>query len=291
MKILSVIFILCCSLQAGAQSQSDSVNRKRLNTVLISGGIGYTAGLIGLNQLWYSKFPREKFHFFNDNSQWLQIDKVGHFYTSFHLANSTYSVLRWTGLEKRKSYLWGSIAGATLLLPIEIMDGFSSEFGASYGDIIANTLGAGLFYSQQLAWGENRIKPKFSFNRSSLSSQRPNVLGDGLHEELLKDYNGQTYWLVFDMDRFNVHFLPSWINLAVGYGGYGMISASRTSNISQGLNPTRQYYLALDFDLTTINTRSKFLKTVFHALDLIHLPAPAIEYNKRQNLKAHLLFF
>ena len=47
-----------------------------------------------------------------------------------------------------------------------------------------------------------RIYPKFSFHRTDYAPLRPDVLGDGLAEEIFKDYNGQTYWLSFDMDKF-----------------------------------------------------------------------------------------
>ena len=42
------------------------------------------------------------------------------------------------------------------------MDGYSAEWGASSGDIIANALGTGLYISQELLWKEQRITPKFS---------------------------------------------------------------------------------------------------------------------------------
>ncbi len=68
--------------------------------------------------------------------------------------------------------------------------------------MIANAAGSGLFFMQQKAWNEQRIKIKWSFHETSLASQRPNLLGSGLLEELLKDYNGQTYWASFDIHAF-----------------------------------------------------------------------------------------
>jgi hypothetical protein len=40
--------------------------------------------LVGLNQLWYA-YARSDFHFINDNAEWLQMDKAGHIYSSYHL--------------------------------------------------------------------------------------------------------------------------------------------------------------------------------------------------------------
>jgi hypothetical protein len=41
--------------------------------------------LVGLNQLWYADYARSDFHFINDNAEWLQMDKAGHIYSSYHL--------------------------------------------------------------------------------------------------------------------------------------------------------------------------------------------------------------
>jgi hypothetical protein len=71
--------------------------------------------------------------------------------------------------------------------------------GAS-GDIIANASGTALFVSQELLWKEQRITPKF--HTTQYAQYRPNVLGSSLAEQMLKDYNGQTYWLSVNLHSF-----------------------------------------------------------------------------------------
>jgi hypothetical protein len=88
-----------------------------------------------------------------------------------------------------------------LLTAVEVLDGFSSEWGASSGDIIANASGTA-FVSQELLWKEQRITPKFSFHTTQYAQYRPNVLGSSLAEQMLKDYNGQTYWLSVNLHSF-----------------------------------------------------------------------------------------
>jgi hypothetical protein len=83
--------------------------------------------------------------------------------------------------------------GICFLTAVEVLDGFSSEWGASSGDIIANASGTALFVSQELLWKE-RGSPKFSFHTTQYAQYRPNVLGSSLAEQILKDYNGQTYY-------------------------------------------------------------------------------------------------
>lgn len=165
------------------------------------------------------------------------------------------------------------------MLPIEIFDGYSASYGASTGDLLANTAGASFFLGQSLLWKEQRIKPKFSFHQTKYASLRPEVLGDDYLHESLKDYNGQTYWLSFDMDKF-ISF-PKWLNLAVGYGAEEMVYARSENNTAAGYNAYRQFYIGIDFDLTAIKTRSKALKTVLFIADMIKLPAPTLEFSSK----------
>jgi hypothetical protein len=50
--------------------------------VFITEAVLASGALIGLNQLWYSDYPKSEFHFINDNADWLQMDKGGSFYSS-----------------------------------------------------------------------------------------------------------------------------------------------------------------------------------------------------------------
>ena len=272
-------------------AQQDSLRNKRLNTVITVGGIGYGATILGLSQLWYKEQGLGSFRFFNDNAEWNQVDKVGHFFSTYHFSRLGNQVLTWANIEQRKAAFWGSVIGTGLLLPIEILDGFSPEFGFSYGDMIANVAGSGFFLAQELIWGEQRVKPKYSFHQTSLAEVKPDLLGANLPEQLFKDYNGQTYWLSFDIEKFTRNSgFPKWLNLAVGYGAHDMIRAREFQNEAEGFSSFRQWYFGLDFDLTSIRTNKKWLKTALFILDIIKLPAPALEFSKNSS-KLRLLSF
>jgi hypothetical protein len=86
---------------------------------------------------------------------------------------------------------------------VEVFDGFSAEWGASTGDLIANATGTALYVSQELLWKEQRITPKFSFHSTKYAALRPDVLGSSLPEKNSKDYNGQTYWLSINLFFFH----------------------------------------------------------------------------------------
>jgi hypothetical protein len=278
-KIWLTAFTLLVSFSAFSQTDTTHVNKKRLKILSITIGTGYTATLIGLNELWYKNSDRTSFHFFNDNREWKQVDKIGHFYTGFYLSAGASTSLRWCNVQKKKADLWGSVTGFLVMVPVEIFDGFSSDYGASAGDLAANALGSGFYLAQSALWNEIRIQPKFSFHTTRYAALRPNTLGDNTLSEILKDYNGQTYWLSFDMDKFMK--FPAWLNLAVGYGAHQMVYAHDSSNENAGYHAYRQYYLALDFDFTAIKTRSKALKTFLAVASMIKLPAPTLEFSSK----------
>lgn len=274
---------------------SDTLNIKRKNTVFITEAVLASAALIGLNQLWYADYPKSKFHFINDNSEWLQMDKVGHFYSSYQMGRLGSEMLEWSGADKKDQLIYGSGLGFAFLTAVEVLDGFSSEWGASTGDIIANASGTALYVSQELLWNEQRITPKFSFHPTQYAKYRPTVLGHSFTEQLLKDYNGQTYWLSVNLHSFlKDSKIPKWLNLAVGYGVEGLISGNgEDSNLFLVPNNTRtrQFYLSFDVDLTKIKTNSHLLKTVFSVLNTLKIPAPTVEIKQFDQFKLHFIYF
>lgn len=274
---------------------SDTLNKNRQNTVIITEAALASATLIGLNQVWYADYPKSDFHFINDNDEWLQMDKIGHFYSAYHLGRFGAEALNWSGASPKKQLIYGAGLGFAFLTAVEVLDGYSAEWGASSGDIIANATGTALYVSQELLWKEQRITPKFSFHTTSYAKLRPDVLGNSLNEQILKDYNGQTYWLSANLHSFAKQSkIPRWLNVAFGYGGEGMISGNNQNEIPDSLqNPERlrKIYLSFDVDFTKINTKSHFLKTVFSVFNTIKIPAPTLEYTANKGFKAHLFYF
>ena len=297
-KIASITFslhlLLACSIAYCAKSNdSTKINKKRLNTVLIGTGVAYGGALIVLNEAWYKEQGKTDFHFFNDNSQWNQVDKAGHFYSAYQLSKIGKELFLWTNMSERKSAIWGSVMSQAIMIPIEIMDGHAVEYGFSWGDIAANLLGSGFFLSQELVWKDQKIKTKFSFHRTDYAELRPEVLGDGFFEELLKDYNGQTYWLSFDIYAFGNYNrkIPSWLNIAIGYGAEGMVYGREDENIANGYSSYRQYFVGIDFDLSHIQSRRKVVKTLLFVADMIKFPAPTLEFNNKNGVNFHWIYF
>ncbi|WP_417857136.1 DUF2279 domain-containing protein [Xanthomarina gelatinilytica] len=273
---------------------SDTLNTFRRNAVVITEATMATLTLVGLNQLWYADYPKSKFHTLNDNNQWLQMDKLGHVFSAYQLGRLGANTLHWSGVSKQDQLIYGSTIGVAFLTVVEVFDGYSVEWGFSWGDMAANVTGAGLYVGQELLWKEQRFTIKYSFHRTDYAPQNPEVLGNGFSEEFLKDYNGQTYWLSLNLHAFfKESKIPSWLNVALGYGAEGMISGSNTNDndVVQEQNPYRQFYLSLDLDLTRIKTNSHVLRTIFDVFNVIKVPFPALEFNDKNGIKFHGIYF
>jgi uncharacterized protein YfiM (DUF2279 family) len=294
-----IIFFLAVSCSLFSQSginrflkPSDSLNKSRRNSVVIAEATLATATLIGLNQLWYSDYPRSNFKTIDDSDEWLQMDKLGHVFSSYQLGSLGASTLNWAGVRKKDQLLYGSTLGLGFLTAVEIMDGFSEEWGFSWSDMAANAAGTGLYVGQELLWEEQRILIKYSFHRTQFAQQRPDKLGNGLAEEFLKDYNGQTYWLSANINSFlKIKGVPNWMNIAFGYGAEGMLTGDANDPSFPNQDRIRQYYLSLDVDLSRIKTNSNFLKTIFSVFNVIKIPFPTLEVDSNGRVIMHYLYF
>jgi len=301
-KKLFFVFSLCFLFQNNGISNSyrliqpDTLNKKRLVLVSSSKIALASTSFIVLNELWYSKYPKTKFHTFNDSKEWLQMDKVGHSTTSYYLGYLSYEIFKWTGLENKKSILIGGATGLMYMSVLEFMDGFFDEWGFSITDMSSNFAGTGLFVAQQFLWDEQRIKLKFSFHQSGLAHYRPELLGDNLNEQILKDYNGQTYWLSTNIYSFlkKESKFPKWLNVALGYGANGMTGGQQNICIGNPdcleLKRERQFYLSLDADLTKIKFKSKIIKSIFGTFGFIKIPFPTLKLSKSAS-KIRWLYF
>lgn len=272
---------------------SDTLDTKRRNAVVISEAVFTSAALVGLHQIWYADYEKSSFQFKNDNNDWLQMDKAGHVFSAYHLGRMSAEILNWSGVSKDDQLLYGAGYGFVFLTAVELFDAHSAEWGFSWGDVAANASGTALYVSQELIWNEQRIIPKFSFHTTKYADLRPELLGKSVSEQILKDYNGQTYWLSANVYSFaKTTKIPKWLNVAFGYGADGMISSnSNASNVPFNYERNRQFYLSLDVDLSKIKTKSHFLKTVFSLFNTIKIPAPTFEINGSGKVKGYLFYF
>lgn len=287
-------------------SNADTLDKQRLKLVSIGQGALWVGSLLALNQAWYSDYDRGPFHLFDDLGEWNQVDKVGHAYSAYWLAHGSSSLFRWSGVKRKKAALLGAGMGIAYESVIEILDGFSEEWGFSLGDMAANIGGSALYAVQELAWEDQRIQMKFSTHRVDYHEvqllKRANAkYGISNIERFLKDYNGQTYWLSANIWSFAKESkFPKWLNIAVGYGANGMLGGytniwqdeNGITNDRTDIARSRQFYLSPDIDLSKITIRGKTPKVlkVLNGLK-VKFPLPALEFNTVTGFKAHAIYF
>jgi len=274
------------------------------NVALINAGI-YGGSLAALYAAWYRNYPMGRFHTFNDGDEWKQMDKVGHVFGAYTMGRYSLGLWKHTSLSRTKQVWIGGLSGAMYQTAVEVLDGFSTQWGWSWTDMAANLLGSGLLISQELAWQQQYIQLKVSFHRLSYSDEGLNrrsneIFGTSLPERLLKDYNGQVYWL-----SGNLHALmpgsriPEWLNLSLGMGARGLFGARE--NIGRDasgqvtfdrtdIRRERRWLLSPDIDLTRIRCRSKTLRTLLFILNAVKIPAPTLEYG-RSGWRWHWIYF
>jgi uncharacterized protein YfiM (DUF2279 family) len=271
---------------------ADTLIKSRVRLLhAVSFGAGATS-LIGLNQLWYANYPRSSFHLINDNQEWLSMDKCGHFSTTYSLAQAESRLFRWTGTSRKKSALIGGAYALGFLTTVEVLDGLSAEWGFSWGDMTANASGVALYSLQEAFWQRQVVVPKWSFHQTQYAHLRPGTLGKGLHEEWLKDYNGQTYWLsVCPAKLGGKSKWPAWLAIAGGYGAEGLVGGSFNPEPYQNIARQRQLYLSLDINWLQVKTGHRFFDIALRALNFVKVPAPTLEWTEHKGLRGYFLYF
>ncbi|MCB9314939.1 MAG: DUF2279 domain-containing protein [Lewinellaceae bacterium] len=308
---------------------ADSLHPGRFWAALGTGTVAYGAAMAGLYHTWYADYPSGPFHTFDDAAQWNQMDKMGHGLMAYHESRWIYSAARWTGIAPQKSAWLGFAGGQLIQTSIELLDGFSTEWGFSWTDMGANLLGSGLFLGQQLGWQEQRIllkmsawpvrypgtriypeSPSGNTQWTTLQQRADALYGTGPVSLFLKNYNTLAVWLSVNPASFlpqRPAWLPRWLNLAVGFGADNLFagtgytwqadkSCSGPDCLRYRLNPveyprTRQYFLSLDVDFSHLGVKSRFLKAVLGMVNILKFPAPALELNSRGNWRFHPLYF
>ena len=298
--LLFFLFFLCQNsfAQRVKIDTLNGLNKKRLTAVLTTEAALYAGSMTGLYFLWYSDYPQSNFHFKNDNKDWLQLDKMGHITTAYHVGMLGYEALKWTGIDNKKALWYGGSLGFLFLTTVEVFDGFSTEWGASWGDVAANAFGTAFFIGQQALWNEQRILIKYSYHNTKYAKYRPDLLGSNTLESMLKDYNGTTFWMSGNIHAFlnPESKFPKWLNIAFGYGANGLLGSRYNATHYNGeqlpyFDRVRQYYLSADIDLSRIPVKNKTLKFVLKTLNFIKIPLPTIEYNSANKWVFHAFYF
>lgn len=282
----------------------ETLNKKRLIGVSVGSAVAYCGIMTGVGFAWYGKEKLGKFHWFADEKEWNQIDKTGHFFAPYFITTYTYNMLRWSGMKNTPAALAAGAFGFISLSAIEIPDGMTNKYGASWSDLVFNFSGAALATTQYLLWKEQRITTKYSFHiinypKGELRDRANELYGSNFGERILKDYNGVTMWLSFNLHSFNHNIKPAWLNVAIGYGAGNMYGGFENKWTDKNgiyhdrsdIKRYRSFYISLDADYTKFKTNSKAGKAILGVLNIVKLPMPALEFNTLGQVVFHPMFF
>ncbi len=243
-----------------------------------------------LNFAWYRLYKRSGFHWFDDRGEWNQVDKAGHFYGAYFETVWAYELLRWAGVENKRAAITAAFIGMGFESTIEVWDGFSTKWGASWSDLVANGCGAMLAMVQYLLWEEQRIMCKFSYNGNEykypvpeLKERADELFGRTFFEKVLKDYNNITLWVSINPSKFFPAVKPDWGCIAIGYGGENLFGGFENKWTDKDgklhdrtdLPRNRIIKLSLDADLPRLRPNDPAGKAAFKALNIIKMPFPS----------------
>lgn len=259
----------------------------------------YASTMLGLNELWYKKYQSSNFHLFNDGAEWLQMDKIAHATSASTISSICYYTYRWAGIKHRPALFYGCAVGLSYMTAIEILDGYSTGWGFSVPDMLANIAGTSFFFTQQYFWEKQYIKMKFSYHPTRYAYFRPELLGDNGFQKILKDYNGMTHWMSLGSSLFvrKTSNFPRWLCVSIGYGAEGMTGGFYNPDYNESgaaipqFQRYRKFFLSFDVDFSKIKTKSRYVKLLLQALNIIKVPFPTLEYNTKGQFKFHYLYF
>ena len=165
--------------------------------------------------------------------------KVGHATTAYHSMLGK-DLMEWGGVWKKH---YGMVVYMEHFFNNLLKLMAFRKRCVSWGDLIANTSGARIYWSR--AFGKNKGYKWSILSNQWIAQTQANLLGSNFLQQSLKDYNGQVYWLSFTINVFK-NFITRLFNVAIGYGADGMYG-----------NPdeVKQEFASLDINLRNINKR------------------------------------
>lgn len=253
------------SLPPAIDARSDSIDVARLALI---GGLTTAAFLYGhvlQSEMWW-KGERSAFHFEwrHDWSYALGADKLGHAWFPYVTAHTYDRLLRWAGVDTATSIWTASSLALGYQTYIEIRDGYSADWGFSWGDAVANTIGAAL------PIGQHYLRPLrlFDFKMSFWPSEKFRA---GSNRAIIDDYESSYHWLtlhVVDVLPAGWRELyPGFVDVALGHG---------VKNLDGAGGGTHEIFVALDWNLDRLPGDWWGWNLLREIVRHYHLPSPSL---------------
>lgn len=239
-----------------ASLSKDEQKNLALKTTLAGAGLVTVWGVI--NWDYFTKSPNTTSEgWFGNDTESGGADKIGHAYTTYAFSHALAYLYDYWGFEKKNAALYGTLSSYAIMTYMELGDGFS-DFGTSYEDLIANTVGAVLgyvLYSNDDLASKIDFRWEYNFEFSDL--------------DVTTDYENSKYLLALKLNGFEAAKDSWWRHLEFHLGYY-------TRNFdSVGGDKERNLYVGIGFNLTDLLYRNSWKKTGT-VLRYIQLPYTSI---------------
>jgi Predicted periplasmic lipoprotein (DUF2279) len=218
-----------------------------------------------------------RFHFEYNGVYVKNIDKVGHMYGAILFTEGFGLGLKWAGMDDESSLLYGGLFSTIVYAGIEVKDGFAPGWGFDPVDMASDLVGAVYpFLQYKISFLQD-----FNFKWSYWPSHSPYYTKlDNVNQNdqfFTDDYEGQTFWLSMNVKNYLPNsFKSSWpnfLNIAAGLS---------VKNIDGYGNGDYIVVISPDLDLQKLfESDNELLNSLFHYLNCIHIPLPALEISPR----------
>lgn len=195
--------------------------QRRWRSGLIIGGYSALLAWYGYSNWWKQSsdhFNVRHEHWFGADSPKGGTDKLGHAYSVYVTTRLLTHSLRWAGYPHRNAIKIAGISAIAISLGVELLDGFTRDFGFSYEDFTMNLVGASVgMYLQRSPKSDEMFDFRLLYERSTQARKM------GINDPI-DDYAGQTYLMIFKLDGIDaLAGLPviKYLEFALGYGAKG----------------------------------------------------------------------
>lgn len=259
---------------------NSDINYLRLSSMIGVMATANTVAYLYQRKVWYTQ-ETTVFHsleFINDWNKYQQMDKFGHFEDAYFTSDLAGKIYRWSGFSGNTSVWLGALSGWFWMLEIEVSDAFMAEWGFSWGDMLANTLGSAFYVLQQHNYDAlGGIHPKFSWHTSEAwKENRYNKDPQAFFE----DYEGMTFWLTVNPHHYFPESwkknYPQWLApLGIAFG----IGAKEIAR--HPWSGYKEYFIGLDVDLRKLPIWDdwNFFKFIKSEVNFLRLPLPTIRFS------------
>lgn len=278
--------------------------QRQFRTRLLIAGFGATVATYGFFAWWNKDVERHVLHpdgsittetfsnrssFRVSNEGWFEedspnggADKLGHFYSSYASARLMTKAFEWAGYDHMSAAKMAGWTSAAVMLGVEVMDGFTLEYGFSKEDLIMNLAGVGLGALLEL---RPDLDEKFDMRFMYWQSDDAELLGEN---DPISDYSGQTYLFITKANGFEaLRETPilRYLEFAIGYGSRGY--QPNPGQFAEQFPKERNIYVGLSLNLSQVlndtlfrhntvpSTTQKITNTT---LEYLQMPGTALLY-------------